>query len=459
MTRLRTDCLLLLVFASAALAQTSADNVNLREVLDRLARLEESNRELLGEVKALRSELAARGIANATPEAPAVPVGDQVAVDKSRIDELQQTKVETSQKLPLTVTGMALFNAYVNGQSNGGVQNPVIASPTPGDATGGGSLRQTVLGLQYESSKTIWGAKVSGALFTDFFGGSGSSLNHLLRLRTATVTLDWGSTAVTVGQDKPIISPRDPNSYAQVGVSPLTGAGNIWLWQPQARVEQRFRFSANSGVKAQIGVFQTRQLGAEQDGYAPYVTTPNITLPVELSDPGIEGRFEFWRQWGENTRIEIAPGFHENTNHVGSVSLPTHLFTTDWLVKPFQYLEVSGFFYQGQNIANLGALPQGFVVGPHGLLRAVHAVGGWSQVRIPVTQRLAFDFFAGTQDDRNSDLLSGYIGTNRAYFGNAQYRIAPNVILSLEAGQVRTLYLGPGYKLNNHYDVAVAYLF
>ncbi len=76
-----------------------------------------------------------------------------------------------------------------------------------------------------------------------------------------------------------------------------------------------------------------------------------------------------------------------------------------------------------------------------------------------MTQRLAFDFFAGTQDDRNADLVSGYIGANRAYYGNVQYRIAPNVILSLEAGQVRTLYLGPGYKLNNHYDVAVAYLF
>src|SRR5579862_8084491 len=68
MTRLRISCLLMFAFASATRAQTSADAANLREVLDRLARLEESNRELLGEVKALRSELAAHGIANATPD-------------------------------------------------------------------------------------------------------------------------------------------------------------------------------------------------------------------------------------------------------------------------------------------------------------------------------------------------------------------------------------------------------
>jgi hypothetical protein len=31
--------------------------------------------------------------------------------------------------------------------------------------------------------------------------------------------------------------------------------------------------------------------------------------------------------------------------------------------------------------------------------------------------------------------------------------------LSLEGGQVRTMYLGPGLRVNNHYDLAVAYLF
>jgi hypothetical protein len=305
----------------------------------------------------------------------------------------------------------------------------------------------------------VLGARITGALFTDFFAGTGDSLDHILRLRTATVTLDWGSTAVMVGQDKPIISPRDPNSYAQVGVSPLTGAGNLWLWQPQARVEERFRFGNNSGLRAQVGVFQTRQLGAESTGYNPYLPAPTVTVPVEQADPGIEGRFEFWRQWGENTRIEIAPGFHENSSHVGSAGVPTEIFSIDWLIKPFSHLEFSGFFYNGQNVANLGALPQGFVVARDGSVHAVHSTGGWAQIRIPVTQRLAFDFYSGTQDDRNRDLYYGYIGANRAYFANAQYRIAPNVILSLEGGQVRTQYIGPGIRLNNHYDLALAYLF
>lgn len=455
----------------------------MREVLERLQRLEDDNRTLTSEIRALRGELAAalgtpalgKGAPSAAASADASanasnatsePTNSdhlnddpQVSVDKARIDELAQTKVETLQKLPLQVVGMALFNAYVNGRYNGGTENTTAASLGPGDATGGGTLRQTVLGLQYESPNTVFGARITGSLFTDFFAGAGDSLDHILRLRTATVTLDWGSTAVMVGQDKPIISPRDPSSYAQVGVSPLTGAGNLWLWQPQARVEERFRFGTNSGVQAQLGVFQTRELGAESTGYNPYLPAPSTTIPVEHADPGIEGRFEFWRQWGENTRIEIAPGFHDNSSHAGAFSIPTHIVSVDWLIKPSHYLEFTGFFYNGQNVATLGALPQGFVMGENGQIHPVHSTGGWAQMRIPVTQRLAFDFYGGTQDDRNHDLYYGYIGANRAYFANAQYRIAPNVILSLEGGQVRTLYLGPGNRLNNHYDLAVAYLF
>ena len=74
-----------------------------------------------------------------------------------------------------------------------------------------------------------------------------NNLSRLMRLRVATVELDWGSTNLLVGQDKPILSPREPNSLAQVGVSPLTGAGNPWLWQPQARLEHRFQLQRCDG--------------------------------------------------------------------------------------------------------------------------------------------------------------------------------------------------------------------
>ena len=117
-------------------------------------------------------------------------------------------------------------------------------------------------------------------------------------------------------------------------------------------------------------------------------------------------------------------------------------------------------FFHGQNVGTLGALPQGFVAASYGgYVSAVHSTGGWAQIRVPITARLAWDLYGGQQDDRNADLEYGYIAKNQGYFSNFMYRIAPNVIVSLEGGQVRTTYLGLGNRLNDHYDLGVAYLF
>jgi hypothetical protein len=80
-------------------------------------------------------------------------------------------------------------------------------------------------------------------------------------------------------------------------------------------------------------------------------------------------------------------------------------------------------------------------------------------VTIHAAPRLDFHLFTGQQDDRNSDLADGRIGKNLMYGGNLYYHLAPNVILGLEASQLRTMYLGQGFRINNHYDLALGYLF
>ena len=81
------------------------------------------------------------------------------------------------------------------------------------------------------------------------------------------------------------------------------------------------------------------------------------------------------------------------------------------------------------------------------------------QLSYAATPRLTFNIYGGQHDDRNSDLRANAIGKNFAYAGNALYRIAPNVILGFETMQVRTNYIGAGRRLNNHYDLALAYQF
>jgi hypothetical protein len=452
---------LLMLGMSAAAHGQSAPQV--QEILNRLDRLEKDNQALLEEVRALRQEVsvlhppaadsAIQAAATDTPDAQTA--GERQQVQENRIDELSQIKVEASQKFPIRITGMALFNASVNGRYNGNAENPVVASSAPGEMTGDGTLRQSTLGFLFNGPQTFGNGKISGSVYLDFFGGSTATLNHLVRLRTAAINVDWKNTSLMFGQDKPIISPRDPDSLAQVGVSPLTGAGNLWLWQPQARVEQRFALGESSGLRAQAGVYVTSNL----DYPVPQTTYTGPSAQPEYSRPGAEGRLELWHRWGGTERIEIAGGYHFNENRVLETVFPSEVYSVDWFLRPIPKLELSGMFFHGQNVTTLGALQQGFTVLSYGHVMAVHSTGGWAQLRVPITPRLAWDIYGGQQDDRNSDLQSGSIGKNQGYFSNLMYRIAPNVIVSLEGGQVRTTYLGLGNRLNDHYDLAVAYLF
>ncbi|MGI8742824.1 MAG: hypothetical protein ACR2NN_09690 [Bryobacteraceae bacterium] len=428
-------------------AQTKSE---FQQILERLDRVEQENRGLAAEVRALRQELAAARSKEDTA-IPAVPLDERVATAEHRIAEQAQTKVEASQRMPVSLTGMLLFNAFLNGRQSGDDQDPLVASLTRGAASGGASLRQTVLGLKFEGPEIPGGGKVSGDVYMDFFSGSSSSLNHLLRLRVASIDVDWKNQSILFGQDKPIIAPREPNSLAQVGFSPLTGAGNLWLWGPQVRFEQRFAFGGQTTFRGQVGVYETSE--PNMNAPAEYVST------LSQSRPGLEGRFELSHGFGEGKKIEVAPGFHISKTHVLGLSLPSKLFTLDWSVQPISKIEFSGTYFNGENAAGVGGLRQGFTVINRYRAIPVGAWGGWAQLSWIATQRLSFNTYAGQESDRASDLLSGGITRNRAYAANLIYRIGQNVLAGLEASQVRTTYLGSGNRLNNHYDLGLAYLF
>jgi len=452
---------------SAALPAKSQSADQGAAILERLDRLENQNRDLQEEVRSLRDLLGhsrsgesggqakpdanrEKGTAETEEASDAQPdtINEREQVSEHRIEELAQTKVEASQRFPIHLTGTLLFNAFSNGAYNGGNQNPTAASLTAGPRNSGATVRQTVLGLTFHGPQTFLGGTVSGSLYMDFFSGSSASLNHVLRIRLATVQLEWPNTTFAVGQDKPLVSRGEPNSLAQVGVSPLTNAGNPWLWQPQARIEQRFSLGENTTLKAEAGVFQT----SEQANLPA-----DLASSVEVARPAIEARVSVKHERG-NRALEIAPVLHASTTHIGGTSIPSRLYGVDWLVKPASSFEITGMIFKGQNFANLGALG-GLSVTPSNQVIPVHGAGGWIQFRYIATQRLSFNFYGGQQDNRNRDLVSGRVAKNQYYAANVMYLLAPNVVGAFEAGQARTNYLGIGNRLNNHYDLALGYLF
>src|ERR1700676_1265119 len=272
-------------------AQTAPE---LKQILERLDRVENENRELREQVRELREQMRA----SAAPAGDERPnLDERLEIEERRTAEQAQTKVEASQRFPIRLTGMALGNAFYNSTQKGGVNNPPVASIGPGDTVGGGTFRQSIIGLDYRGPQTLWAGKIHGSVFMDFFTGSGYGLNNMLRLRTASFALDWESRSLNITQDKPLISPRDPDSLAQVGVPALAGAGNLWWWEPQVRFEQKFRIGEQGGLNAQIGVIQTDE--AQANVPAAFAST--------LGDvrPGLEGHFGFFRKFGDGLRIEI----------------------------------------------------------------------------------------------------------------------------------------------------------
>jgi hypothetical protein len=436
----------------------------LKQIMDRLDRLEAENRELREQVRELRQQVnpTDSAVAGSPSESsvPAARLEERIGIEERRSAELAQTKVEASQHFPIRLTGMALVNAFTNSKLNGGNDNPTIASLSAGPAAGGATWRQSIIGLDYRGSQTLWNGKIRGSLYLDFFGGTSQPLNNLLRIRTATFGVDWSTRTLTVAQDKALVAFREPDSLAQVGVSPLTGAGNLWLWEPQIRFEQRIHFDAQTGVNAQVALVQT----SENATAVPAAFASSL----ERYRPGLEGRFEFVRRFGAQRRIEIAPSFHISTTHVAGGSVPSRVYSADWFLSPFRAVELTGFVFTGQNVAHFGTggIRQGFWILAPRSIQPVHTQGGWSQLNLIATPRLSFHLFAGQHDDRDSDVRAGFTSAtgggilkNQAYGANLFYKLSPNVIASFEALHTRTTYLVFGNRLNNHYDLALAYLF
>jgi len=438
--------------ASSALAQNASE---LQQILDRLQRIEQQNQQLVSEVQTLRRELAdfrsqpaASGATVADTQS--APLPERIEVQERRTEELAQSKVESEHRLPVQLTGMLLFNTFWNGKYAGTEMVPRVASLNPGPGGVGATFRQSILGLKFQGPSLFANGKVSGSVLMDFYGGSGDTLSQYVRLRIATIDLDWKRTTLSVAHDKPLISPREPDSLAKVGVSPLTAAGNLWFWQPQIRGEHRFLLGDSAGLRLQAAMYMTNE---STTGVPEYLldTVPSMR-------PAFQSRVEFWKE-GAGRRLEIASGIHVSNSRIGGVSVPSRAYSVDWLIRPWANLDFTGTFFTGKNTSVMGALRPGITFYSDGRMQPVSGMGGWGQLTWRATPRMSFNIYGGQQSNESADLLSGAPKRNLSYAANVMYKLTSNVVTSFEATQIRTTYIGSGTRIVPHYDLALAYLF
>ena len=428
---------------SAAQEQVSPDT--LQHILDRLDTLEKQNEALLTEVKQLREAVKT---AQSESAARTQALQDRAEVTAQQVKDQAQTKVEASQRFPISLTGMFLFDSFLFT----GPPDPeygYLSGYTAGTPSAGATLAQSIIGLDFRGPQLPGGGKMHGSLSMDFYSQSGGY--GLFRLRRGVLSFDWARRTLTVGQDKPLISPLEPTSFARVGVPPLSGAGNLWLWLPQIRYEERVPFSTHTQ-----GTFQAAVIETNESYVAPYLPPK---APGETARPGLEARFEIAHRWNEESRFAVGIGAHASTTHLLGNSIPSRVISADLLYKPIQKLQISGTIFRGENFASLGGEPPGVTILKNGAVIPIHGSAGWMQVAVPITSRLTFDVYAGRQVNDAKDLNSYAFVRTLSYAGNVLYRLSPNVIVGLEGSQNALEYLTGRQLLTNRYDATVAYLF
>jgi len=416
---------------------------NLDRILEQLTGLQRENQRLTQELEALRQQIVELKSAQ-----PAASLTEKLDVVNQRAEDLATTKVEAEQHFPVRLSGLVLMNSYYYAGHTGGAELPLVSQNSPSQRSAGGTFRNTQVSFLYSGPK-VAGADVTGKLQLDFFAGSLNIQNHLARIRTADISLNWKSRTLSFAVDKPIFSPRDPDSLSQLGIPLLANSGNLWLWQPQLRYEERIQFTEKSGLRARLGVYQTNEtLAAVPAGTA-----------VSPSRPALQGRFEFFRNIA-GRRIELAPGFHLSRSLLAGTSVSSYAASFDWLLPLAPHVDWTGFAFTGQDLTGLGisGLRQAFSF-RQGRPSAVRGRGGWTQATVHASSRIDLNLIAGMQDDFNRDLALNGVARNLSYAANLRLRLASNVVLGPEVLQIRTTWRSSGTQLTNRYDLALGYLF
>jgi hypothetical protein len=391
----------------------------------------------------------------------------------SKLNDQYQTKVEAASKYRVRLSGIVLLNLFGNHGSVDNQDFPTWAVPSANSVptTVGASLRQSEIGLEAFGPR-LAGAKTTGNVQIDFSGGFANAPDGvnfgLVRLRVATLRMDWKNTSIVAGQDNAFVSPLSPTSFASLAVPAFAYAGNLWGWTPQVRVEHRFNLSEGQNITLQGGLMdnvtgevplastERPPQAGEKSGQPAYAVRVSWTrtifgMPMTLGAAGYYSR----QIWMFNNRVDGWAGM------------------TDWSVPLGRRFSLTGEFYRGRAVGGLGGGVGRSVLftgdpNPYVQLQAVNSVGGWSQLKLRASDRLEFNGAFGVDSPYASELRGyplspGYFPAallqNRSTLVNFIYRPRSDLLFSGEYRRLRTFDLDAGSPTADQVNLMMGILF
>ena len=452
----------------------------LQEVLSRMDKLAATPPSAAAGEPASAAGVQPGGTAPKPDEARA---GAQVSQDdweilNARVEEQRQTKVESASKFRLKLSGIALFNAFSNWGRTNNVDVPGIAvHPAPGYSSNsvGASVRQSIFGLTGYGPE-ILGARTSGDLQVDFFGGlpSGYSATSsgVAELRLARMRFDWRNTSVVAGLDYPFFSPNLPTTYMSVAVPGFAEAGNLWTWTPTVRVEHQFD-GALSPFKVEAGFL-------DPPSNANYSTETNLRSPSPAESsrqPTYALRVSANAKSEDRLATVGVSGVYSPQRFLGRYAVAGWGGIADWKMVFVPHTELSGQFFTGRGLDGFGALPvigsmpqtamqYATVTAP--VLASLGVIGGWSQFKIKINARNEFNVAAGTGGRNSAGLraavaqnafLATMSARNQMFFVNYIFRPRSDLLFSTEYRRLRTYGVTGSPAAAGQLGVALGFLF
>jgi hypothetical protein len=403
----------------------------------------------------------------------AAKLNEEYQLLSSKVDEHEQSKVESASKYRVRLSGIVLLNLFAN---KGEVENqdfPSVAlAVPPGSPSGslGATLRQSQLALEVFGPR-VAGARIHADLRMDFAGGFQNTWNGvnsgIIRLRTATMRLDWAKTSIVAGQDGLFFSPLTPTSFATLAVPALAYAGNLWIWTPQVRVEHRFTLSENSSLLLQAGILDNLNgdfpanlnfrfpQGSESSRQPAYATRAAWSHTVFGQKLTVGGAGYYGRQ---------SYGFNRNVNAWAGMS--------DWSVPLGRKFSLTGKVYSGSALGGLGAAIGTSIVYAGDLRLAttvvspLHSMGGWSQLKFRPTSRIEFNAAFGQDNALPRDIRSGEpavylesVVSNRGILANIVARPRSDLLFSAEYRHLAAITLANNNHTANQINLVMGVLF
>jgi len=407
--------------------------------------------DLRDEVSALRAAVAelraASGARQTVAHAPQV-TPDQIEMLRSQMADLAQTKVESASRQAVKLSGTILSNTFFNSGAANWLENPnlVDASAASGSPSGSmsGTVRQSRIGLAM-TGVAVGQWTATGAVLADFFGGvpgfqTGTAMG-LPRLVYAFGRLERDGTAIQIGQDHVLLSPRDPTSLAALSFPMLFRSGNLYLRAPQVRVEQ----DLGRGWHGAVGLVAP----LAGDAANTYQFAPEAGAGERSKTPAIQARLGLGRDNPDApSEAAFAVSGHVGRRRAGGTTSTAWAAAIDFHVRAGRIGAAGEWFIAEHAEAFGGALSQ-----------PGRASGGWIEGQLALSTRTSFNAGLGIDQPDNAAGVLARV-KNRTFFGNVMFAISPELAASIEYRWLETRGgLQPVNRQNHHVNAAFAVRF